>query len=170
MLRALSRTALRPTGARLSLIQTRFFAEDARVGTAGSAVQLTFATPYEVLANKEGVEWVSLPGSGGVFGVYPDHVPLITDLKPGVVSISRKGVVSKHFVSGGFAFVRKGSVVDVSVPEAVPVSSLDGAAAKLALDENLRAAALPNASPEDKAIAEINAEVNQAIVFATNDA
>jgi len=171
MLRSLSRlAAVRP----LARVQARSFAEEPRSGSSASsssssAVRLTFATPYDVVANKESVEWVTVPGSEGVFGIYPDHVPTISELRPGVVSVSRKGVVTKYFIAGGFAIVRKGSTVSISAPEAVPLAYLDANAAKQALDESLRIAST-SSSAEDKAAAEIAASVHQAIIHAAGEA
>ena len=48
---------------------------------------------------------VILPGGDGQFGVMPSHVPTITEVKPGVVSVQETagGALAKYFVSGGFA-------------------------------------------------------------------
>jgi F-type H+-transporting ATPase subunit epsilon len=49
------------------------------------------------------VSWVDVPGSEGDFGVLPDHAPLVTTLRPGIVTIVD---FSKRFaVRGGFAEV-----------------------------------------------------------------
>lgn len=91
---ALSR-ALRTTGARL--------ADEAASG--GGGLTLNFNLPSKSLYSEASVEMVILPGGDGMFGVMPSHVPTITELKPGVVSVQETagGELSKYFVSGGFA-------------------------------------------------------------------
>ena len=75
---ALSRS-LRTTGARL--------ADD--VAPAGGGLTLNFNLPSKTLYSEASVEMVILPGGDGMFGVMPNHVPTITELKPGVVSVQR---------------------------------------------------------------------------------
>jgi F-type H+-transporting ATPase subunit epsilon len=45
----------------------------------------------EGLAYSEDVEMVTLPGVVGQFGVYPQHVPLITQLEPGEIIVGKDG-------------------------------------------------------------------------------
>ncbi len=45
-------------------------------------LRLEIVTP-EAKAYSEDVEMVVLPGSDGELGVYPQHVPVLTTLKPG---------------------------------------------------------------------------------------
>jgi F-type H+-transporting ATPase subunit delta len=78
-------------------------------------------------------EQVTLPGVDGYFGVKANHVPIIAQLKPGVVELHDGADSSKYFVSGGFAFVHPNSVTDVVVLEASPLENFDAAAVKTAL-------------------------------------
>ena len=72
---------------------------------------------------------VIIPGASGVFGVLPGHVPTISELKPGVVEVTKAaGDVAKYFVSSGFAFVHANSTLDLCTVEAVPLEDLDPAA------------------------------------------
>jgi F-type H+-transporting ATPase subunit epsilon len=50
-------------------------------------------------------EFVVLPGRDGELGVYPQHAPLLTVLRPGAVRVQAGGTVEHVFVSGGFAEV-----------------------------------------------------------------
>src|SRR6056297_1127604 len=79
-------------------------AEEAKPAAAGS-LSLTFTLPSACLYDTAPVEMVILPGVDGIFGVMPNHVPTIAELKPGVVSIQEAagGPLTKYFVSGGFA-------------------------------------------------------------------
>eukprot|EP00877_Chromochloris_zofingiensis_P001382 jgi/Chrzof1/11244/Cz05g29070.t1 len=79
------------------------------------------------------VEQVVLPGVEGYFGVKANHVPIIAQLKPGVVELHDGADVSKYFISGGFAFVHPTSVTDVCVVEAATLDQFDAGAVKSAL-------------------------------------
>src|SRR6478735_8289760 len=48
-------------------------------------------------------EFVSLPGEAGELGIYPQHTPLITRIKPGTVRIKPAGGGEEEtiFVAGG---------------------------------------------------------------------
>jgi len=47
----------------------------------------------------EDVEMVTLPGVTGEFGVYPQHIPLITQMVPGEITV-RKGSRDTFFATG----------------------------------------------------------------------
>ena len=47
-----------------------------------ATLKLEIVTP-EKTAYSEDVEMVTLPGSEGELGVYPNHVPLLTTIHPG---------------------------------------------------------------------------------------
>jgi F-type H+-transporting ATPase subunit epsilon len=54
-----------------------------------NTLKLEIVTP-EAVAFSEDVEMVTLPGVEGELGIYPQHVPLMTQLVPGLV-IAKKG-------------------------------------------------------------------------------
>ena len=54
-----------------------------------NTLKLEIVTP-EAVAFSEDVEMVTLPGVEGELGIYPQHVPLITQIVPGIV-IEKKG-------------------------------------------------------------------------------
>lgn len=67
-------------------------------------IQLEVITP-EKLALREAVDEVVVPGVSGEFGILPDHTPLISQVKTGVL-IYRIGSEKKQMhVSGGFVEV-----------------------------------------------------------------
>ena len=50
---------------------------------------------------------VVVPGSEGDFGVLPGHAPMISTVRPGVISIWQDGAVDRRvFVAGGVAEVQ----------------------------------------------------------------
>src|SRR5439155_17508467 len=51
----------------------------------------------------EDVEMVTLPGAEGEMGIYPQHVPLLTQLVSGEVSVRKNG--RDHFLAVGEGFV-----------------------------------------------------------------
>ena len=54
-----------------------------------NTLKLEIVTP-EAVAFSEDVEMVTLPGVEGELGIYPQHVPLMTQIVPGIV-IAKKG-------------------------------------------------------------------------------
>src|SRR4029078_108539 len=55
-----------------------------------ATLKLEIVTP-EATAYSEDVEMVTLPGADGEFGVYPNHVPLLTALNPGELRVMKGG-------------------------------------------------------------------------------
>ena len=57
-------------------------------------------------------EFVALPGEAGELGIYPQHTPLITRIKPGAVRIKVAGQAEEEFVfvAGGILEVQPGTV------------------------------------------------------------
>ncbi len=78
-------------------------------------------------------EFVALPGEAGELGIYPQHIPLITRIKPGAVRIKEAG--SKHetfvFVAGGILEVQPHRVT-VLADTAIRGDDLDEAKAEAA--------------------------------------
>jgi F-type H+-transporting ATPase subunit epsilon len=75
-------------------------------------------------------EFVVLPGVMGELGIYPQHTPLITQIKPGVVRIKLPGRSEEEivFVQGGFLEVQP-DVVTVLSDTAIRAKDLDEAKA-----------------------------------------
>ncbi|HUK05704.1 MAG TPA: F0F1 ATP synthase subunit epsilon [Burkholderiales bacterium] len=79
-------------------------------------------------------EFVVLPGEAGELGIYPRHAPLITRIKPGVVTITPAGGGEKQtiFVAGGILEVQP-KVITVLADTAIRAHDLDEAKANEAL-------------------------------------
>lgn len=72
---------------------------------------LNFSLPHETLYNGASVASVIIPGVEGEYGVTINHVPIVSQLKPGVLQILHEdGETEKYFVSGGFALTHANSV------------------------------------------------------------
>jgi F-type H+-transporting ATPase subunit epsilon len=68
-----------------------------------------FVSPESVLFSGD-VDQVDLPGSEGDLGILPGHAPLVTTLRPGIVTIIREGTREPVVVIGGFAEVGPGGL------------------------------------------------------------
>jgi F-type H+-transporting ATPase subunit epsilon len=87
-------------------------------------------------------EFVVAPASAGEVGLYPNHAPMITTIKPGALRIKQANVAEETliFISGGLLEVQPG-VITVLADTAVRGHDLDEAkaiAAKEAAEEALR--------------------------------
>jgi F-type H+-transporting ATPase subunit epsilon len=69
-----------------------------------AALHLEFVSPESVLFSGE-VDQVDLPGAEGDMGILAEHAPLVTVLRPGIVTIYRGGAREPVVVTGGFAEV-----------------------------------------------------------------
>ena len=69
-----------------------------------AALHFEFVSPERVLFSGD-VDQVDLPGAEGDMGILPDHAPLVTTLRPGIVTIFRDGKQEPVVVLGGFAEV-----------------------------------------------------------------
>lgn len=66
------------------------------------------------------VEQVDVPGAEGDFGVLAEHAPMVTTLRPGILTVYGAGGEQKIVVLGGFAEVSaEGLTVLADVAEAV---------------------------------------------------
>jgi F-type H+-transporting ATPase subunit epsilon len=68
-----------------------------------------FVSPESVLFSGA-VDQVDLPGSEGDMGILPGHAPLVTTLRPGILTIFREGKREPVVVVGGFAEVGPGGL------------------------------------------------------------
>jgi F-type H+-transporting ATPase subunit epsilon len=64
-------------------------------------LKLEIVTP-EAKTFSDDVEMVTLPGVDGEMGVYPQHVPLMTQLVPGEITVRKDGQDSYLAVGEGF--------------------------------------------------------------------
>ena len=106
-------------------------------------------------------EFVALPGEAGELGIYPQHTPLITRIRPGAVRIKVPGQAEDEFVfvAGGILEVQP-NVVTVLADTAIRGHDLDEA--KAAEAKRLAEEALTN---KDSAIdyAKAQAELATAV-------
>jgi F-type H+-transporting ATPase subunit epsilon len=65
-------------------------------------LQVSIVTPRAV-AWKGEADSVQAPGELGEFGVLPQHIPFLSTLRPGLVTVYRGGAVTRYKVGTGFA-------------------------------------------------------------------
>ena len=91
-----------------------------------AAFPFELVSPERLLFTGE-VESVVVPGSEGELTVMKDHAPLMTTLKPGIVTVNEAGGKSQRlFVRGGFADVAPTGLT-ILAESSVPVEQLDAA-------------------------------------------
>ena len=100
---------------------------------AASTIRVDVVSAEESIFSGE-AEFVVLPGEAGELGIYPRHAPLITRIKPGVVTITPAGGGEKQtiFVAGGILEVQP-KVITVLADTAIRAHDLDEAKANEAL-------------------------------------
>ncbi|NOT48130.1 MAG: ATP synthase F1 subunit epsilon [Acidobacteria bacterium] len=72
-------------------------------------LKLEIVTPEKRVVD-ETVESVTVPTLSGEAGILPNHAPLISALKPGILSFSNKGATERLAVAGGFVEVSSDTV------------------------------------------------------------
>jgi F-type H+-transporting ATPase subunit epsilon len=74
-----------------------------------ATLHFEFVSPETVLFSGD-VDQVDLPGAEGDLGVLPGHAPMVTLLRPGIVTIMREGQREPVVVVGGFAEMGPGGL------------------------------------------------------------
>lgn len=93
-----------------------------------NTLKLEIVTP-EGVTYSEDVEMVTLPASEGEMGIYPNHVPLMTQVAAGEVAARRNG--KDEFLAVGEGFVEiTGERVAVLTDMAIRAENIDEAKAE----------------------------------------
>ena len=93
-------------------------------------LKLEIVTPESKIYSED-VEMVTLPGSEGEAGIYPNHVPLMTQVQAGEIVVSRDGNEEIVAIGEGFAEVTGGHVA-ILTDNASNSGDIDEAAAEQA--------------------------------------
>jgi F-type H+-transporting ATPase subunit epsilon len=87
-------------------------------------LHLRIVTPDRTIVDRK-VAGVRFQGVDGGYGILPNHAPLMTALRPGVLTIQSQGKAGeKFFVRGGFAEVTAKGLTILD-EEAMALSELD---------------------------------------------
>jgi len=108
-----------------------------------AAFTFELVSPEKILFSGE-VEQVVVPGTEGDFAVLKDHAPVMSALRPGVLTYTdAKGATETVFVRGGFVDATP-SLLTVLADQAIPVATMTDAAftAEVELATSSLAAAL----------------------------
>ena len=96
------------------------------MATANLGVNLV--TPRGVVAHTD-ADSVQAPGELGEFELLPGHIPMLTALKPGVLTIGTKAK-ARYAVSSGYLRVDPNGAVEILTEQAAASKDIDGDAAK----------------------------------------
>jgi len=87
-------------------------------------LKFELVSPERLLRSGD-VQEVIVPGSEGDFTVLPRHAPVLSTLKPGVITFKdEEGTEFKVFVRGGFAEVASEGLI-ILAETAIPMEELD---------------------------------------------
>jgi F-type H+-transporting ATPase subunit epsilon len=89
---------------------------------------VNLVTPKGVVAHTD-TDSVQAPGELGEFELLPGHVPLLTALRPGVLTVGTKQR-ARYAVGPGYLRVDPAGAVEILVEQAVPAKEVDVEAAK----------------------------------------
>lgn len=92
-------------------------------------LNLEIVTPERKVLS-EPVESVTVPTASGEIGILTNHAPLISSLKPGILSYRKGGATEKMVISGGFVEVSANNV-SILADIAEDASKIDTEAAKV---------------------------------------
>lgn len=111
-------------------------------------LKLEIVTPEKKVLD-ESVDFVTVPTATGEIGVLPNHAPLISALKSGILTYTVKGATDKLVISGGFVEVSTDQV-SVLTDVAERADEIDADAARTDKDAAEKAlAAVNSGSVED---------------------
>ena len=91
-------------------------------------LKLEIVTPERKVLD-EMVDSVTVPTASGEAGILPNHAPLISALKPGILSYTNKGTTERLALAGGFVEVSANKVA-VLTDTAETASEIDADAAR----------------------------------------
>lgn len=96
-------------------------------------INLEIVTPEKKVVS-ESVDSVNVPTAKGEIGIMPDHAPLISTLRSGILSYSKGSTTSELVVSGGFVEVSMDKV-SVLADIAEETAEIDTGSAKTEREE-----------------------------------
>ncbi len=123
-----------------------------------NTLKLEIVTPGAKVYSED-VDMVTLPGVEGEMGIYPQHVPLMTQLVAGEVSVRKGG--QDFFLAVGDGFVEvTGERVSILTDMAIQAESIDEAKAE---EARRRAEARLAEKLGDADMASVNASLAQSL-------
>ena len=121
-------------------------------------LKLEIVTP-DGTAYSEDVEMVTLPGVEGQMGIYPRHVPLLTQMVPGEVIVSKGG--EEYFLAVGEGLIEvTGDHVALLTDMAIAAEKIDEAKAE---EARQRAEARLQEKLSDQEVASVNSALTHSL-------
>jgi F-type H+-transporting ATPase subunit epsilon len=96
-------------------------------------IQLSIVTPERKVLDAE-VDSVTVPTASGEVGILPSHAPMVSAIKPGVLTYNIKGNTDRLAISGGFLEVNANKVA-ILADSAETADEIDLEAARALRDE-----------------------------------
>ena len=90
-----------------------------------ATIQFDLVSPERKLASLDASE-IQIPGSDGDFTAMAEHAPIITTLRPGLLSVKVGNDVMEYIVTGGFVEI-SATNVSVLAEQALPRNEVDTA-------------------------------------------
>jgi F-type H+-transporting ATPase subunit epsilon len=123
-----------------------------------ATLKLEIVTP-EAKVYSEDVDMVTLPGVEGEMGIFPMHIPLMTQLAAGEVSVRKGG--QDYFLAVGDGFVEvTGERVSILTDMAIKSENIDEAKAE---EARRRAEARLSEKLDDEEVATVKAALDRSL-------
>ncbi len=87
-------------------------------------LHLTMLTPERVVYDADILE-MTVPTAMGEIGILPNHLPLVSLLKPGELRVKKDGTEIQLAITGGFIEVKPGNQIQLLVDAAERVEEID---------------------------------------------
>ena len=126
---------------------------------AANKIKLEIVTPTE-LAYSEDVDMVILPGAQGEMGIYPQHIPVMTQLSIGELVTVKGGREHPMAIGEGFAEITFDSV-SVVTDMAIDEEGVDEAEVQKAIERAQQALAEGGRSAEE--VADVEASLPKSL-------
>ena len=123
-----------------------------------NTLRLEIVTPEGKVYSDE-ADMVTLPGVTGQFGVYPQHVPLMTQMVPGEIIVSKNGQDTFIAAGEGLIEVTAGRVA-ILTDMAIPADRIDEAVVE---EARRRAEARLHEKLTNEEVASINASLARSL-------
>ena len=114
-----------------------------------ATLQFDLVSPERRLASVQATE-VQIPGADGDMTAMPDHAPVITTLRPGLLKVVSASGTSTYAVTGGFAEISATSA-SVLAESAVPVAEVTAAFLDWLMADAVAAASRATGAAKDMA-------------------
>src|SRR5262249_21659262 len=123
-----------------------------------NTLKLEIVTPDGTIYSED-VEMVTLPGVVGQMGVYPQHVPLMTEMVPGEISVHQAS--REYYLAVGEGLIEiSGDHVSILTDMAVAAEKIDEAKVE---EARQRAEARLREKISDEEVASVNASLARSL-------